>query len=131
MENKINKISEYLIKSSKENKILSLKNIIKNINNLPHSLQLDICNNFLVSKKLYNELMKEIESYRCMILDYEELAKIIKNILENNLIVNYLCKNNKIFNNIYTDHIVNNNKQFEKMSNINSFALSWLMYLYH
>lgn len=131
MENKINKISEYLIKSSKENKILNLKNIIKNINNLPYILQLDICNNFLVSKKLYNELMKEIESYRCMILDYEELAKIIKNILENNLIVNYLCKNNKIFNNIYTDHIVNNNKEFKKMSNINSFALSWLMYLYH
>lgn len=131
MEHKINKIIEHLINSSKENKILGLKNIIKNINNLPYSLQLDIYNNFLVSKKLYNELIKEIESYRCIKLNYEELAKIIKIILENNFIVNYLCKNNKIFNKIYTDHIVNNNKQFEKMSNINSFALSWLMYLYH
>jgi hypothetical protein len=131
MEDKINKITVFLIKSSKENKILDLKNIINKINNLPHSLQLDIYDNFLVSKKLYNELMEELKSYRCIKLNHEELSKIIEKVLENNLILKYLRKNNKIFNNIYICHIINNNKNFKNMSNINSFALSWLMYLYH
>lgn len=131
MDDKINIITSLLIKSSEEDKILNLKNIINKINNLSHGLQYDIYNNFLVSKKLYNELMNEIKSLRCKKLEYYELSIIIKKVLSDTVVVNYLHKNNNIFNNIYIKHIINNDKIFKKMNNIDSFSLSWLMHLYH
>ena len=85
-------------------------------------LQLDILN---------QELNNLLNSELCMQLNYTELSLLLRKILSHQKFVIYLKKNNEIFNNIYTTHIMNNNKFFVNLEIIDSFALCWLMYLYH
>ena len=60
------------------------------------------------------------------------LKGVKKRVLNNKIVVKYLNKNNEIFQNIYKDHIINGNKTFGLMQDLEtSFALCWLMYLYH
>ena len=54
-----------------------------------------------------------------------------QNILSDSYYVNYLQNKNKLFNTIFKHHYVDKKKYFVKLDKLESFSLSWLMYLYH
>ena len=105
---------------------------------------------FIKTKKLPNDIKKNIfHDHFEYILKYEELKHILNSELSQNLnislllpyvkkyilndkkYISFLFKNNKTFKNIYTAHYIDHNKNFILMNVNESFALSWLMYLYH
>ena len=105
---------------------------------------------FIKTKNLPNDIKKNIfHDHFEYILKYEELKQILnsnvsqklnislllpyvnKFILNDQKYISFLLKNNKIFKNIYTNHYIDHNKNFIHMNVNESFALSWLMYLYH
>ena len=105
---------------------------------------------FIKTKNLPNDIKKNIfHDHFEYILKYEELKHILnselsqklnislllpyvkKYILNDKKYISFLFKNNKTFKNIYTAHYIDHNKNFILMNVNESFALSWLMYLYH
>ena len=80
----------------------------------------------------YNDLTQILNSNTCQKLDITLLLPYIqKNILNDQEYISFLLKINNVFKNIYTQHYINHKKNFKLMNVNESFALSWLMYLYH
>jgi hypothetical protein len=101
------------------------------INNLPEDLKkkiyIDYFGSIYIFNKFINERLKMYESVR---LDHCKIINIIPFIINNQTITEYLLKNNNEFRLIYDDH-KNGKKNFKLMDWTNSFAISWLYYLYH
>lgn len=101
------------------------------INNLPEDLKkkiyIDYFGSIYIFNKFINERLKIYESVR---LNYCKIINIIPFIINNHTIIQYLLVNNSEFRNTYNDHI-DGKKNFKLMDRTNSFALSWLYYLYH
>ena len=66
-----------------------------------------------------------LNSNLCQQLNHFELSTMLKNILTHQQFVNYLKQNNRLFNDLLIIYY------FVNLELIDSFALSWLMYLYH
>ena len=100
--------------------------------NFPNELKLTIFNEHFKYHLKYYELNEILESTTSMKLDISLLLPYVeKNILNDKEYISFLFKRNDIFEIIYTSHFINHNKYFKLMDVNESFALSWLMYLYH
>jgi len=90
---------------------------------------------------LAEEIIREVKSDTCRSLHYKKLAALLELVLQNKEVVNILRKtpiidlekerNVIFFDQVYQIHVVQEKHNFRLMSFINSFALSWLFYLYH
>jgi hypothetical protein len=80
-----------------------------------------------------SHLMKMIESKECQDLHYFELGDYLeKSVLPNPVVVKKLQKENPLFAQLYQEEIVRGKKHFARFeSTYYSFALAWLMFLYH
>lgn len=100
--------------------------------NFPDELKLTIFNEHFKYHLKYHDLNEILESTTSMKLDISLLLPYVeKNILNDKEYISFLFKINDIFEIIYTSHFINHNKYFKLMSVNESFAHSWLMYLYH
>lgn len=57
---------------------------------------------------LYSELYKELNSVRCQNLNHEFLVPIIKKVINNQLVLDYLYYKDKIFNKYYNIYFIKN-----------------------
>lgn len=87
--------------------------------------------------QLANEIIDYVRSDEGCRLKYEKLGCLLELIIYNEKVVNILKQtpiNNRdvaiCFNHQY-DNFIHKNQNFALMSDINSFALSWLHCLYH
>lgn len=101
------------------------------INNLPADLKkkiyIDYFGSIYIFNKFINKRLKMIESVK---LDNCKIINIIQFIINNKTIVKYLLENNNEFRLAYNNH-TDGKKYFRLMNWTDSFALSWLYYLYH
>lgn len=98
----------------------------------PDELKLTIFNDHFKYNLKYNDLIQILNSDTCQKLDIRLLLSYVQeNILNDQEYISYLLKINNVFKNIYTQHYINHQKNFKLMNVNESFALSWLMYLYH
>jgi hypothetical protein len=110
---------------------INQKNVNTLITSLPNDIIKMIYNDHFSLEALNNNLQRILESEDACKLRYDELALEVPKILENKEFVNYLLERNIIFKKLYDTHIIQNKNMFVLMNRDNSFALSWLMYLYH
>lgn len=103
----------------------------KLIESLPNDVNKMIYNDHFSLDALNNNLQRILKSDDACRLKYNELALEVPKILENKEFVNYLLERNIIFRKLYDTHIIQNKNMFVLMDRDNSFAASWLMYLYH
>ena len=101
------------------------------IRSLPNDVNQMIYNDHFSLEELNSNLQRILKSENACKLIYDELALEIPKILQNKEFVNYLLERNIIFRNLYDTHIIQNKNMFVLMERDNSFAASWLMYLYH
>lgn len=85
----------------------------------------------VIYQKKYSLLMEHITSLECQQLHHNRLKEMIKTFINDSGFISYICERNQLFSQIYHKHYVLNQKSFVLMDNLNSLALSWLMYLYH
>jgi hypothetical protein len=75
--------------------------------------------------------MNEVHSNESMSCNHRKLLKIVEIFIENERFIKFVREKNKIFSDIYHEHYILNKKSFICKKINESFALSWLMYLYH
>ena len=90
---------------------------------------------------LADQIIQEVKSRECTSLEYERLAVLLELVLDNKEVMDILRKTPILeeekregfigFENAYRTHVIEGKKEFELMSFMNSFALSWLYVLYH
>tara|TARA_A100001015_G_scaffold129603_1_gene143760 strand:- start:5088 stop:5414 length:327 start_codon:yes stop_codon:yes gene_type:complete len=98
----------------------------------PDELKLTIFNEHFKYKLKYNDLTQILNSELSQKLNISLLLPYVQeNILNDKEYISFLLKINNVFKNIYTQHYINHQKNFILMNVNESFALSWLMYLYH
>lgn len=98
----------------------------------PEEIKLTIFNEHFKYQLKYEDLKQVLESETSHKLNISLLLPYVQeNILNDKEYISFLIKINDIFKNIYTSHFINHKKTFILMNVNESFALSWLMYLYH
>lgn len=98
----------------------------------PDELKLTIFNEHFKYNLKYDNLIQILNSETSQKLNISLLLPYIQeNILNDKNYISFLIKINDTFKNIYTSHFINHKKTFILMNINESFALSWLMYLYH
>ena len=90
---------------------------------------------------LAEEIIREVKSDSCVKLEYEKLAALLELVLDNPEVMNILRKTPIIeqekreniicFESAYQTHIIEGKTEFILMTPMHSFALSWLLHLYH
>lgn len=96
----------------------------------------------LISKKLCDSLLEELNSYECKKINIEKLVPILEKVLENEFAIKYMynnyCyhdkysgKNYNYFEILYDKIIIKKEKNYVNLTEINDFAFSWLFNLYH
>ncbi len=109
--------------------LIKIKYLIRNI---PIDIVRKIYDEYIKPDLIYSHLIRILNLPESKKLNYKPLYNIIQIIFSNEIILNFLIKNNKIFNDIYQTHITQNKKTFILLpDNLSSLSLSWLMYLYH
>jgi len=117
--------------------ILNNNNTEPNVNYLIRKLPKDIVkliyinyvNPDIICRKLY-VILNSIESNTFNSIPLENYLRT--HVLQNDIVIKYLIKNDNIFGDIYNSHIIQGNQIFTSFPDIiSSLAMSWLMYLYH
>jgi hypothetical protein len=96
----------------------------------------------VVAIKISHSLLEELNSYECKKLDKTNLVPFLKKVIENEMAVKYMynnyCHHNiydgkkyNYFKSLYDKIIIKKEKNYENLNEIDDFALSWLVYLYH
>ena len=99
---------------------------------LPYDIVRKIYEEYVEPQMLHDELLLKLNLYSSTILNSYELKIFLPKIIKNDILVNYLFKNNEIFKIIYTNHFIKKKNNFVQIKcPIESMALTWLMYLYH
>jgi hypothetical protein len=100
---------------------------------LPDDVLRKIYDNYFSPEQICNKLQSLLVSKECCSLYYFELGEYLENVVfKEPLAVNKLKKENPLFLQIYHEEIVLDRRHFVKFENkYQSFALAWLMYLYH
>lgn len=103
------------------------------INHLPDNIQKYIYFEYVKPDLILTELKNILNSKSSQNLDTKLLYNFLKKfILNDKQIIKYLLDNDKVFELIYKEHIINDIKRFKNFNDkYESFALCWLMYLYH
>ena len=95
-----------------------------------------------ISEELCKDLINQLDSHDCIILDISHLSPLLELVLHNKYATNYLYNNyyyydkyqNKkinIFKKLYNELVVEKRKNFIHMNIVDDFALSWLHIIYH
>jgi hypothetical protein len=124
-----------------------LNNIDKNFQIIPDSIKTKIYSEhyepILNGKKLGDDLIVKLKSHNSCNLNIVDICPILTIVLDNKYAIDYLIENYlyidehtgkkyNYFKILYNQIIINNKKNFINISSdIEDFALSWLMYLYH
>ncbi len=101
------------------------------IYDLPFDIRKKIFLNYFQSEFRYKKIEKILSMPESIALDYRYLTKHIPDILASKTMINYLQKRDNIFPKIYEKSVINGEKNFVLLNPDQSFALTWLMYLYH
>jgi hypothetical protein len=118
----------YINTDTKNKKKVTLEDRIKN---LPYDIKKKIYYDYFETIYNYpNKVIKELNTYECIRLNIIRLQYMIPIILNHDYLIQYFLKNSNEFRNVYEGHECD--KQiFVLMDKTQSFALSWLYYLYH
>lgn len=101
------------------------------ISQLPEDIQRKIYTDHFETTLIYDEIQTILNSPESMHLEYIPLSEKILYIFSKPLLVKYLLKYDPIFCLLLDTHVIQKKKSFKLLSPIHSFALAWLMYLYH
>lgn len=101
------------------------------INKLPEDIRFTIYKEHFEPEYINEFIVKALDTLDSCSLNTKDIRPLIPIILSKKYLVSYLLSNNLTFKKIYNSHKINGKKYFELMNNGDSFALSWLMYLYH
>jgi hypothetical protein len=136
----INNIMEIEIKKLFDDKVLN--ELDPNLTLLPNELKRDIFEKYFYPNRLVLDLLDELQSHECKLLDTKNLVPILGNVLKDNLAVKYLYENyifklpsssykQNIFKKLYDDIIVNKIKYFVLITDpVEDFALMWVFTMY-
>ena len=97
------------------------------ISRLPQDIKNLIYKEYFLAKLVYADLKKIINSNRAKALYNIELANVLPKVLENDIIVKYLCKQEKEFKFVYELEVISKPDQ---QVNYYTFASLWLFNLY-
>jgi hypothetical protein len=100
---------------------------------LPDDILRSIYDNYLSPQLVYDKLQNLLKSKESQSLNHFPLGEYLEKVVfKEPLVVEKLKKEDSLFLFIYKTEINQNNRTFVKFTNkYQSFALSWLMYLYH
>lgn len=100
---------------------------------LPEDIQNFIFYDYIKPDMIMLELEQILRSDESKKLNQQTLYYYLTYVvLKNDIVIENLLRNDKIFKIIYNEHIIKKEKAFVNFQDpINSMALSWLMYLYH
>jgi hypothetical protein len=111
-----------------KNKINTTRELI---NSLPYELKTKIYKEYLEPEIYYLLYNEALLSKTSKILNTGVIRPYIPIINSKPLVLRHLCNKCQIFRKVYNTHKIENKKNFVKMSNGESFALSILFYAYH
>lgn len=97
------------------------------IERLPQELKTQIYRDYFEATIVYDDLKQIINSDKCKALYNIELADVLSKVLQNNIVVKYLCKHEKEFKFVYNMEVVL--KPNIEVDYYN-FASLWLFNLY-
>uniref|UniRef100_A0A6C0LPY4 Uncharacterized protein n=1 Tax=viral metagenome TaxID=1070528 RepID=A0A6C0LPY4_9ZZZZ len=97
------------------------------IERLPQELKTQIYKDYFEATIVYDDLKQIINSDQCKALYNIELADVLSKVLQNNIVVKYLCKHEKEFKFVYNMEVV-----LKPNSTVDyyNFASLWLFNLY-
>jgi hypothetical protein len=95
----------------------------KIIRTFPQKIQNQLYDSVYESKILYKEFKQRLNSNESKQGKYKNLSPIIKEIVENEILVNYLNQYTK-FKKLYDSHMVERNPRHTHLDLFDSFALS-------
>ena len=98
---------------------------------LPNDIARHIYEEYFVAKETCDAFLELLHTKSAMSLDYKPLLNPARRILNHPCAIEYLCNKNPLFKEMYIDHYLKNHKNFIRMSTLESFVLSILMYMYH
>lgn len=101
------------------------------IKSLPNDVARHIYEEYFVVKETCDVFLNLLHTKSAMSLDYKPLLDPARRILSNACAIEYLCNKNPLFKEMYIEHYVKNHKNFVRISTLESFVLSILMYMYH
>lgn len=105
--------------------------IIDYIEKLPQDIKLYIYKNYIEPNLLLEEYKNAIKNIKSVRLDIIVIRSILPVLYKNEIVINYLRNECKIFNIVHREHKIENKKNFKLLNNGDSFCLSLLYYLYH
>jgi hypothetical protein len=105
--------------------------INKFIGRLAEDLELNIYKEYFEVEYDVHMINKALDTEKSRSLNIADIRPLIPSIIANPKLVAYLNKNNHVFKIVYHDHFITKKENFVNLTNEDSFALSWLMYLYH
>jgi hypothetical protein len=100
---------------------------------LPDDVLRNIYDNYLSPQSVYDKLQIILKSKESINLNYFPLSEYLEKVVfREPLVIEKLKIENPLFLLIYVQEIVQNTRTFTNLKNkYDSFALSWLMFLYH
>jgi hypothetical protein len=118
------------IKSRKEKiKLTKLKYFVRN---LPIQIVKLIWSEYVKPELIYLQFNNILKSKNSKSLDYHQLSNYLNIVLNNQIVLEYLIKNNGAFRKFYIEHFIKNKKHFVLIPDkTSSMALCLLMCLHH
>ena len=113
------------IKSKSNRKLIIL------IKKLPEELKIKIYKEYFEVEYYNKIILQALDTNNSISLQINDIRPLIPIILSKKNLITYLNINNSIFKELYNSHKFNNKKNFVLCKKGDSFALSWLFYLYH
>jgi hypothetical protein len=110
----------------------NIENIKKNIiNKLPTEIVIKIYKEYLEPELIYIRYKEIVLHHTAMLLNGEQLIKIIPIILAKPIVCKHISTKCNYFKETYTKHKINNIKTFRLMRKGQSFAATILFSMYH
>lgn len=100
-------------------------------NRLPDDILKKIYYDYLETPILFSVFKTKLETKECESIEYTGLAKLVPFLLRKPALISYMRKQYYGFDAVYRSHVILGEKCFVLMDFENSFACSWLMYMYH
>jgi len=100
-------------------------------NRLPDDILKKIFYDYLEVPILFSVFKTKLETNECKSIEYTGLARLIPLILRKPALISYMRKQYYGFDAVYRSHVILGEKGYVLMNFDNSFACSWLMYMYH
>jgi hypothetical protein len=100
-------------------------------NRLPDDILKKIYYDYLEIPILFSVFKTKLETEECKRIEYKGLARLIPFLLRKPALISYMRKQYYDFDAVYRSHVILGEKGCLLMDFENSFACSWLMYMYH